>query len=48
MNFNGTKYIGVEVIIELKNDTQLIGTLEDTDTHMNSTLNNVQQVSNYS
>mmetsp|Transcript_733 Transcript_733/g.844 ORF Transcript_733/g.844 Transcript_733/m.844 type:complete len:254 (-) Transcript_733:344-1105(-) len=36
---------GVQVVIELKNDVEVTGTIEETDSNMNLTLNQVKQVS---
>jgi hypothetical protein len=36
---------GVQVVIELKNDVEITGTIEETDSNMNLTLNQVKQVS---
>ena len=36
--------LGEQVVIELKNDTEVTGTIEETDTNMNLTLNDVRQV----
>lgn len=36
--------LGEQVVIELKNDTEVTGTIEETDTNMNLTMNDVRQV----
>ena len=36
---------GVQVVIELKNDNEITGTVDETDSNMNVTLQNVRQVS---
>jgi small nuclear ribonucleoprotein (snRNP)-like protein len=36
---------GAQVVIELKNDVEITGTIEETDSNMNLTLNQVKQVS---
>ena len=38
---------GVQVVIELKNDNEITGTVDETDSNMNVTLQNVRQVSTY-
>jgi LSM domain len=35
---------GVQVVIELKNDDEVTGTVDETDSNMNVTLHNVRQV----
>ena len=35
---------GVQVVIELKNDNEITGTVDETDSNMNVTLQNVRQV----
>eukprot|EP01041_Mallomonas_annulata_P004341 gene4341-8638_t len=38
---------GMEILIEMKNDTEISGTLEEADRNMNSILQNAKQVTKY-